>query len=371
MVELNMPGFPRRKINTLFLATVIVPTLLATLYFGLIASDVYISESRFVVRTPEKPAGSALGVFLKNTGFSTNSDESYTAQSAMISRDALVALNKGGAFRAAYSHPGISIFERFDPLGFSGSFEDLYRTFKGHVSLEHENTDTITVLKVRAYGKDDARLINERLLEIAEGAVNRLNARGRNDLIHFASNEVDDAKRHARESAVALAAFRQRTQIVDPDKQAAIQLQIIAKLQDEVISTRSEIRGLSEVAPRNPQIGVLRAKLDELREEIRAESSGVAGGNGSLASASVEYQRLQLDNQVAEKQLAGALTSLQEAQNEALRKQAYLERIAQPNLPDAPLEPRRVRGILSVLVLGLVAYGILSMLLAGLREHYD
>ena len=39
-----------KKANALFLATVVVPTALSAVYFGLMASDVYTSESSFVVR---------------------------------------------------------------------------------------------------------------------------------------------------------------------------------------------------------------------------------------------------------------------------------------------------------------------------------
>jgi capsular polysaccharide transport system permease protein len=49
----------------------------------------------------------------------------------------------------------------------------------------------------------------------------------------------------------------------------------------------------------------------------------------------------------------------------------YLERIVQPNKPDMALEPRRMRSIFSTFIIGLVAWGILSMLLAGVREHQD
>ena len=48
---------------------------------------------------------------------------------------------------------------------------------------------------------------------------------------------------------------------------------------------------------------------------------------------------------------------------------AYVERVAQPSLPDDALEPRRLRGILATFVIGLVAWGILTLLLAGVREH--
>ena len=35
------------------------------------------------------------------------------------------------------------------------------------------------------------------------------------------------------------------------------------------------------------------------------------------------------------------------------------------------MEPRRLHSILAVWVLGLVAWGVLIMLIAGIREHVD
>ena len=108
----------------LFGATVIVPTVLAVLYFGFIASDVYVSESQFVVRSPDKPSTSGLGVILKTAaGFSNAGDEIYSAQSYVLSRDALRAIDRNNAFRQAYTRPSISIFDRFNPTGLFGSFE--------------------------------------------------------------------------------------------------------------------------------------------------------------------------------------------------------------------------------------------------------
>ena len=48
------------KKNRLFLLIVMLPTFVATIYYGLIAADVYISESRFVVRSPERQTASPL-----------------------------------------------------------------------------------------------------------------------------------------------------------------------------------------------------------------------------------------------------------------------------------------------------------------------
>jgi capsular polysaccharide transport system permease protein len=164
--------------DKLFLLAVVLPTAIAIIYFGFLASDVYVSESQFVVRSPDKPATTGLGILLKSTGFSNSGDEIYAAQDYVQSRDALRALNDNRAVARAYGSNAVSIFDRFNPLGLSGSFEDLYRFYRGKVSVEYETTSSIATLSVRAYTPEDAYRFNRQLLELAEGLINRLNTRG-------------------------------------------------------------------------------------------------------------------------------------------------------------------------------------------------
>lgn len=168
-----------------------------------------------------------------------------------------------------------------------------------------------------------------------------------------------------------LARFRNVSGVVDPERQATVQLQMISKLQDELIASRNQLMQFRAFAPANPQVPVLRMKIAGLTRDIESELNKVAGGTRSLSAAAAQYQRYQLESEVADKQLAGAIAALQDAKNEARRKQAYVERIAQPNRPDSAVEPRRLRGIIATLIFGLIAYGIVSMLMAGIREHHD
>jgi len=358
-----------RAKNGLLILTVIVPMIISLLYYGFLASDVYVSESKFVVRSPEKPAASGIGVILQSAGFTNAGDEVYAAQSYAASRDALRAINRKDVFEIAYSRPGIFAFDRFDPFDLSGSFEDLYKYFKGKIHLQNDSSTSITTLTVRAYTAEDARRFNEELLQLSETTVNRLNERGRKDLVTYAETEVDNAKVRSQSAGLALAAYRNQSGVVDPEKQAEAQMQMISKLQDSLIAAKSELAQLQRFTPLNPRIPVVRSQLASVQSEIDQELGKVAGNRGSLAAGAARYQRLLLETQFADKQLGASLASLEEARNESRRKQAYVERIVQPNLPDSAIEPRRLRGILATLVLGLLAYGILRMLLAGVREH--
>ena len=360
-----------RSIQThkLFWLTVVLPTLVAIVYFGLIAADVYISESRFVVRSPERSTASPLGMLLKGTGFTRSQDDSYTVQDFMLSRDALRALDEKLELRDAYNKG--DVLSRFPGLDWDDSFENMHRYYQKMVGVQLDPVSSIATVTVRAFSPEEVQQINQHLLEMSEALVNQLNERGRQDMIRFAANEVTVAETKAKLAALTLARYRNEKGVIDPEKQSAIPLQQIAKLQDELISTKSQLAQLQLLTKENPQIPVLKKRIQMLETEIELESARVAGGGRSLASKAVEFQRLALEKEFADKQLASALASLEQARNEAQRQQLYLERIAQPSLPDAAMEPRRVRNILTTLVLGLVAWGVLTMIVAGIKEHLD
>jgi capsular polysaccharide transport system permease protein len=360
-----------KNINVSLLLIVAIPTVFCAFYYAFWASDVYVSEARFVVRSPNRPAATSLGGLLQGTGFAKTQDDSHTVREYILSRDALRVLEEKIHIKAAYANPGVDVFSRFAALDFDDSMEALHRYYQNKVNVQTDSASSIVTLTVRAFTGKDAADANRILLEQSETLVNHLNERGRQDLIRYAASEVAAAEKMAKSAGLALSAYRNAQNVVDPDREATVQLQQVAKLQDQLILTSTQLSQLTTFTPANPQIPSLKNRSKALEDEIAKEISRVTGGRSSLANKAAEYQRLALDAEFANKQLASALASLEHARNEAQRQQVYLERIAQPNLPDVAQEPRRVRSVAASLILGLVAWGILSMLLAGVREHRD
>lgn len=358
-------------LNRLFALTVLLPTFIAVVYFGLIKSDVYISESHFIVRTPQRQVPTGLEAVLQGAGFSGSTEDAYSVHDYMKSRDALREIDETLDLKAAFGSGRVDPFSRFNPLGLDDSFEALFRHYQRHVEVYLNASSSISVLKVRAFTSGDAYRINELLLGMSESLINQLNERGRNDLISYAQAEVDLAARKSQAASIELAAYRNRHGIVDPLNQSALQLQQVSKLQDEYIAVKTRLAQVTAFTPRSPQIPSLKNSLATIEGEIENEMNKVAGSKPSLSSKAVEYQRLALELEFAEKQLAAAMTSLEQARSEAQRKQLYLERIVQPNKPDVAIEPQRFRAILTTFLVGMIAWGILSILIAGIREHHD
>jgi capsular polysaccharide transport system permease protein len=366
------PGFLRR--HALFFFSVLLPTALAAVYFGHYATDIYVSESSYVVRSPNQQPGasSSLGALLQGAGFggfSKAPDDVYAISEYIRSRDALNYLDEKLDLHAAWQSPDIDLFHRFDPLDRDDSREALYEYYLKRVKVGANPASAITTLSISGFTPAQVLEMNKLLLGKAEELVNILNERGRNDLIRFAENEVKLAEDKAKDAARALSDFRNTQSVVDPEKQTMLHFEQIARLQEELIRTRGQLTQLKVFAPDSPHPPALELRAQTLEAEIAAETEKITGGENSLASKAAEYQRLQLEREFADKQLAVAMSALEGARSEAQRQQLYLETIAKPSLPDDATYPKRFRGVATTFILGLVAWGILAMLLAGVREH--
>ncbi len=360
-----------RRLDAIFLITVLLPTVLASVYFGMVASDVYISESRFVVRSPQRQAAGGLGALLQGTGLTRSQDDTYSVHDFIRSRDALRELDTKLNVRQAFSDAGIDRLNRFPWLDGDASFEALQKHYLKHVGIDYDAVSSISVLRVNAYTAEDARGINEMLLQMGERLVNNLNKRSRQDLIEVAEKEVLLSEQKARASALALSEYRSDRGVFDPDRQSAIQLQGVARLQDELRAAQVQLNQVRQVSPNNPQVAGLANRVEELQRALASESAKVTGKGASLSAKSPAFDRLALEKQFADRQLATAFSALETARSEAQRKQLYLERLVQPNLPDKAMEPRRVRSVLMVLALGLLVWGVISLVVASVREHTD
>jgi len=288
----------------IFCLTVLIPTMIAVFYYGTYASDIYISESRFVIRSPQKQGASSMGDIFSKIGMTRSDDDAYIVRDYILSRDAMDILIKELDIKEKYASTMADRLARFPGLRYWHTGDEaFYRYYQRQIGVLVEPGSSIASLTVRAFDPEIAMRINKKLLELGEGFVNHLNERARTDHVKMAQQEVDLAQKRLESKALQLASMRSAKQNIDGDRQVILS------------------------------------------------------------------QLVLLEKEFADKQLAAAMTALEQARAEALRQQLYIEHVAQPKVPDSSLEPDRVRGVLTTLVLGLLFWGIISLLVSGVREH--
>jgi capsular polysaccharide transport system permease protein len=157
--------------------------------------------------------------------------------------------------------------------------------------------------------------------------------------------------------------------MLDPKSAATGPLELLAQMTAQQTNARAQLAELIRNSPNSPQIPLIQTRIASLDKLIGEQRTKITGDNDSVATALTEYERLDVQKLLAEKTLASALASLESAKLEAQKQQLYLETIAQPNLADYPLYPKRAISFATVVVSCLLAYGIAWLLIASVREH--
>ena len=358
-----------RSLNIWFWAIVGLPTLVAGVYYFAIASDLYLSEAKFIVRSPKQVQTSSIGALLQTTGLGRAVDDTAVVEDFIMSRDAVRKLEQHNDLRAVLGRAEGDFVTRFPGILRRTDFEALFRRYDHFVSVETDNTSGVTALRVKAYRPEDAQAISRALLSYSEQLVNELNERARNDAMDSSRREVDREEAEISRIQSQLTAYRVQQKMLDPKTASTGVLEVIGQMNAAQATARTQLGELLKNSPNSPQIPLVRTRIASLDQLIAEERAKLSGDTNSVVTTLTEYERLTLDRELAEKALASAFTSLEAARLEAQRQQLYIETIAQPNLADYPLYPKRVLSFAMVLVSCLLAYGIVWLLVMSAREH--
>lgn len=360
-----------RQLPWAFIVMVVVPTLATAIYMLLIASPIYVSEARFVVRSRAHGQPSAFGTVLQSVGvdLSAPATDAYEVHEFMMSRDAMSDLVAHHQLRDVLARPGADFLARFPRPFESQTTENLYKSYKRFVTVGYDSTTGISTLRVAAFRPDDAHNIANALLDGGEQLVNQLNRRAMQDSIAQAVQQVGEAQQRATLAENALTAFRSREKLIDPTRASVAGSTLVDQLEAQIINLQAERNSLAALAPQSPELPALDQKIRAFEAQRDAERTRVAGESDSLAPMIGEYERLMLERDYAAKSLASADATLEDAQLDARRKQSYLERVVAPDTPDKAEQPRRAFTILMVLISSLIVYATVMLVVAGLREH--
>ncbi|EJN06070.1 capsule polysaccharide transporter [Phyllobacterium sp. YR531] len=357
--------------HILVLLMVALPTGVATIYYGAIASDQYVSETRFVVRSPNRNAAGLLSGFLQSTGFVRAQDDSYVVMEFIESRSAASDMAEHSGLREILSRPEADFLARFPSPWGEPTGEALYQHYLDFVTIETDSGGGVTTLRVRAFRPEDAQALAQALLDRAESLINRLNDRARQDAVRFARVEMADSEKRLSDLQKSLTAFRNKVAMVDPSKQSTAMFEMIAKLSDDVAQSKAQLASLIEQTPQSPQIQSMRSSIDAKEQQIIQERARIVGDDASMAPLIAEYEQLLLQRELGMRMLESSATSLENAKLEAQRQQLYLERIVNPNRPDYAMYPKRIKSILLVLALCFAAFWIARFFRNQIYDHSE
>jgi capsular polysaccharide transport system permease protein len=370
---------PQRQRRRIMLATfaliVLLPAVLGATYFGLVASDQYLVEMRFAVRsTSQSPSSDVLGLVAGLPVASSAVTDSYIVIDHMMSREMVDKLEAKTGLRSLFSRADADYFSRFDP---TLSAEEFLKYWRKMVKANFDATSQVVTVETRAFAPGDAKVIADTILALSEELVNDLSATARADAVKHAQQDVKRMEDRLRSSRTAVRAFRDTQQEFDPAKKVEARYAILGKLEEELTKAKARLANLRSfmgsdapsVKVLNSEIAALERQLEEERAKLGNSVEGVLSGQPSIGGLAASYEELVVDREFAEKAYLSALASLERARIEADRQQRYLAAFVRPSLPQEALHPKRILASCMVLGVSLVLWALGVLVVYAVRDH--
>jgi capsular polysaccharide transport system permease protein len=361
-----------------FILLVVIPTACASVYFGLIASPIYVSEAKFAVRgsTQKLPSSNAdagalpVGNIPGGLASLNNSQDSYVVADYIKSAPLIEKLNRDDYLRSVFGRNDIDLLSR---LRSSSSLDALREYWDSMVGVSVENLSGILTLRVHAFNPQDALAISRAILNASEALVNSLSERRLADAIRTEQDELDRSRRRLEAARLAAQEFRNRSGQLDPMSQSRVSLQLATLLQTEKLKLESELQtSRRTLTDKSPSVQVLSARLQAINDQIQRADREITSTNPddpTLSRALYQFEGLEVERQFAQRLYMVSQAGVERARMNAARQQLYLTTFVEPSLAEMALYPHRLTNILIVFLASLAPWTVLTMLTAAIKDH--
>lgn len=373
-------GLRPRRINGIFRALTIVlvalvlvlPNAVAILYFGLLASDQFVSETRFTVRasTSARPVD-AVARF-SGIPSALPAQDTRVIASHLTSRGMLDRLETQFDFGRLFGRDGI---DRHARLGGNPTAEEKLDTWKRMASASISPRSDIVTIKVRAFSAVEARDLNRAVVTASEELVNEMNDRIWKDSTGAAREEVAQASAQLAQARIRMQAVRNAAGILTVAGASTSFSSLSMQLEGELADLENDYKSNRDlISDQAPHMRVMASRIDARKRQLQTLRDQVAGTDStlpSLADRSTEFAEAELEQKLAEDRLAISIATLEHLQAMSQQKLLYLDPFLQPTLPDEARYPRRVLWIAIVLAASVLLFAALSALLSVVRSRLD
>lgn len=353
-----------------FALLVILPLAVAAAYLFLVATDRYVSETRFTVRdsgSSVEPGAFDLAMIFTGGGSSARQD-AYVIRDYILSPDLLGRLDAALGVRAAWSDPDIDPVWR---LGEDASAEDFLDFYHDMLVVTFDTETSIVRVEMQGFEAAGTQRMLQMILAESEQLVNEISNRLARDQLDFINGEIEDNMSRLKKSKAVLLAFQNENEVVDPREQAGLVTAVIAQMEASLAEDRAELMALRSYLDKNaPAIRSLNSRIAARTEQIKVEKTRLTGGGDArLNKIMARYEELRFDVEFASERYRLALLALEKAQLDASKKVKSLVVVSRPNLPDEAIYPDRVYVLATVGAFLLMGFGVLSVIFAVIREH--
>ncbi len=341
---------------------------LIVFYYTLFTPRIFSSEARIVVeKTDTSTSSGSNGLMaLMQTGASFK--EARMLQEFVYTSAMLDDLDRLFSLRRHYAQP----LDPFHSISKKATTEEALRFFEKMVPIRIDEMSGLITIQVKTFDPALSQKVLEYVLIKSESFLNKAASDVVSGQIGFLTEQVKKTREELEKARTDLVVFQDKNRLLTPQDAANPVLGAIGKLEGDLVGKRAELSSqLAFMHPNSPEVIKTKNYIKALEAQIISEKARLVGpedkGRVSVSAAAYEKQKMKVE--LATDLYKSALTILEKAEFEAAKKTQTVVMIQAPTMPEEPSYPKLLRDIPIALILGAMAYLLLSLVVQVVREH--
>ncbi|EAO6699507.1 TPA: sugar transporter [Escherichia coli] len=342
---------------------------IAVLYFGVIASDRYVSRAQIVIKQADQIKMLPDTLSMLGIGGS-NHEDVLLIQDYLNSPDLIAKLDKELGLKAHYQSHKVDYFSR---LSGNVSQEEFVKYYQDHLTLRLDEFSGVLTIEFQAFDPTFGQQVVSLMLKESEVFINKLGHQVALEQLAFVEKEVDRAYQRVQNEKAKVLDFQNKHNLISPESTSSARLSVVSQIEGELASQQAQLKQLqSYMKDTAPAVISVKARVVALTEQLAQEKARLTGTDqDAMNEVTARYMDVQTQATLAADLYKSGLISLEQARVEAYRKLKHLLVVSQPSLAQEAEYPRRLYNLATIGVLLCLMYGLIVMGLATLREHQD
>jgi capsular polysaccharide transport system permease protein len=343
--------------------------IILLIYVLFLKSEIYESNSSVVIKdlSSKTTNFSGLSFLIPN---SSSTQDVFVLESYLESYDELQKINKIFHLKKHYSNDEIDIVDRLMPWN---TKEDFLKLYLKRLNYVYDQTTGIINIGFLHTDPKTSYAIVKQLIKDANEQLNMYNKLIAEKQLKFVKEQVENNKKALAQSIKKLENFQNKHTILDPTKTATSHFAILSNLQATLIEKRAKLNELSQYMNKNSfEIIRLKNGIINLNKTIKKIKKSLTNPNKkSLNIYIFEFERLKGMVELNKELYKQSLLQLEQLKIEVNKNSKTLLEISKPFIPEGYEYPEKFKDIITIILILLLLYGIISLIQAIIKEHID
>lgn len=365
--EWLLPRMMRRRI----LSAAFVSIGAAALYWGVLASDRFVSEAHVVINRTDLAGHQSVDFGALFSGAGSSKQDIMLLRDHLLSMDMLQKLDAQLDLRGHFSDTQHDVLSRLWSRDIE--VERFHKYFRTRVEIEFDDYADLLVIRTQAYSPVMAQRICAALVAEGERFMNQMGHSLALEQVTFLEKQAESMGARVAKTRQALLDYQNVKRLASPKASIEGAGAIIARLEGEIsqLSARREAM-LGYLSPTSSDVVQIDLQISALKKQLSLTQQRMTSVQGeALNRINEEYQRLEMEAAFAQEVYQQALTALEKGRIESVRTLKKISVVQSPTLPQQSLEPQRLYNTVIFTLATLMLAGIVHLLAAIIRDHKD